>query len=242
VAVGFAGVFYTLVMFAQSLGFGVGAAGVKDFSTSGSPLGDLSTSYVGSAMAAGIDFGAMVSAFASALGTATGASRILFALGRDGFITRRLGDASDRTGSPANALFVIMVIAISIVIGLRVAGVSSANAFFYMGTIGVLSMLVAYIVIQIGAARFLHFGGRESPWRIIVIGLALAAIIYTLYKQVWPRPAFPYDLFPLMVAAWALIGGAITFAFPGLARRIGIGLSEAEGIRPAVPRSGEAEM
>ena len=38
-----------------------------------------------------INLGAGVSAFASALGTATGASRILFAMGRDGFATPRLG-------------------------------------------------------------------------------------------------------------------------------------------------------
>ena len=41
VAVAFCGVFYTIVMLAQSLGFGIGAAGVKAFSSSSAPLGDL---------------------------------------------------------------------------------------------------------------------------------------------------------------------------------------------------------
>jgi amino acid transporter len=63
-------------------------------------------------MADAISFGVMVSAFASALGTATAGSRMLFALCRDGFLSRRLGETSDRTGSPANALVVVMVIAI----------------------------------------------------------------------------------------------------------------------------------
>jgi amino acid transporter len=63
-------------------------------------------------MADAINFGVMVSAFASALGTATAGSRMLFALCRDGFLSRRLGETSDRTGSPANALVVVMVIAI----------------------------------------------------------------------------------------------------------------------------------
>jgi amino acid transporter len=229
-AVGFAGVFYTLVMFAQSLGFGVDADGVQAFATSGSPLGDLSTSYVGSTMADAINLGAMISAFASALGTATGASRILFALGRDGFVTRRLGEASPRTGAPVNALAVIMVIALGVIIAFRINDTSSANVFFYMGTIGVLSMLVAYVVIQLGAARFLHLGRRESPWRIVIIGLALCAIGYTLYKQVWPRPASPYDTFPYIVGAWAVLGILITVVFPAFTRRIGIGLSAAEGI------------
>jgi amino acid transporter len=230
VAVGFCGVFYTIVMLAQSLGFGIDAAGIKAFSTSSSPLGELSKTYVGSGMQDAINFGAMLSAFASCLGCAAGASRILFALGRDGFLTRRLGDASDRTGSPANALAVVMLFGLAVTIALRINGTTSVNAFFYPGTIGVLSMLVAYFVIQFGAAKFLHLERREPRWRVIVIVLALAAIVYTFYKQVWPKPVYPYDLFPLMIAAWAALGVAITVAFPRLTRRIGRNLAEAEGI------------
>ena len=230
VAVGFCGVFYTIVMLAQSLGFGIDEAGIKAFSTSSAPLGDLSKSYVGSGMADAINFGATVSAFASCLGCAAGASRILFALGRDGFITRRLGDASRRTGSPANALAVVMIFGLAVAIALRINDTTAVNAFFYPGTVGVLSMLVAYFVIQFGAAKFLHLERREPRWRVIVIALALAAIVYTFYKQVWPKPAYPYDLFPLIIAAWAALGVAITLAFPRLTRRIGRNLAEAEGI------------
>jgi amino acid transporter len=217
-------------MLAQSLGFGIDAAGIKAFSTSSAPLGDLSKQYVGSGMEDAINFGATLSAFASCLGCAAGASRILFALGRDGFLTRRLGDASSRTGSPANALAVVMSFGIVVTILLRLNGTSAVNAFFYPGTAGVLSMLIAYFVIQIGAAKFLHLEHREPRWRAIIVALAAAAIVYTFYKQVWPKPAYPYDLFPLIIAAWAAAGAAITFAFPALTRRIGRGLSEAEGI------------
>jgi amino acid transporter len=230
VAVGFCGVFYTIVMLAQSLGFGINEAGVKAFSTSSAPLGDLSKRYVGSAMEDAINFGATLSAFASCLGCAAGASRILFALGRDGFLTRKLGDASSRTGSPANALAVVMTFGLVVTILLRLNDTTAVNAFFYPGTAGVLAMLIAYFVIQIGAAKFLHLERREPRWRVVIVALATAAIVYTFYKQVWPKPAYPYDLFPLIIGAWAVLGAAITIAFPGLTRRIGRGLSEAEGI------------
>jgi amino acid transporter len=235
VAVGFCGVFYTIVMLAQSLGFGLDAAGIKAFATSGAPLGDLSKKYVGSGMADAINLGATISAFASCLGCAAGASRILFALGRDGFLNRRLGDASSRTGAPAHALAVVMVFGIAVAVALRINGTTSTNVFFYLGTLGVLSMLVAYFVVQFGAAKFLHLERREPRWRVIVVGLAVAAIVYALYKQVWPRPAHPYDTFPLMIAGWSLLGIAITLAFPGLTRRIGRGLADAEGMGKAPP-------
>jgi amino acid transporter len=226
----FCGVFYTIVMLAQSLGFGIDAKGVQAFATSGAPLGDLSKDYVGSWMQDLINFGATLSAFASCLGCAAGASRILFALGRDGFVTRRLGDASSRTGAPANALAVVMTFGIAVAVILRINGTTSTNVFFYLGTTGVLAMLVAYFVIQLGAGKFLHLEGREPRWRVVIIGLAMAAIVYTLYKQVWPKPAYPYDIFPLLIAGWAVLGIAITLAFPALTRRIGEGFKHAEGI------------
>jgi amino acid transporter len=229
-AVGFCGVFYVIVMLAQSLGFGIDGAGIKAFSSSSAPLGDLSKQYMGKGMEDAINFGATLSAFASCLGCAAGASRILFALGRDGFITRRLGDASRRTGAPANSLAVVMVLGLLATIALRINHTNVVNAFFYPGTIGVLSMLIAYFVIQFGAAKFLHWEKREPRWRVLILGLATAAIVYTFYKQVWPKPAYPYDVFPLVIAGWSLLGIGITLAFPALTRRIGRGLAEAEGI------------
>ena len=219
-AVAVTGAFYVIVMLAQSLGFGIDAAGVKAFAGSGSPLGDLSKKFIASGFADAINFGAMVSAFASALGTATGASRILFALGRDGFATRRLGDASRRTGAPVNALAVVMAIAVATVIALRIYGTSAANVFFYMGTIGVLSILVAYIVTNLGAAKFLVLDRRENPAQLAIIAIAIAALVYVLYKNV-AGVAYPYKWFPYLVLAWLVIGAAIVVAAPGLARRIG---------------------
>src|SRR5204862_1381162 len=105
-------IFYILCQLAQTLGFGTDKAGVDAFSGSFTPLADLGHTYIGSAMADVINLGAAVSGFASALGTATGASRILFAMGRDGFVSPRLGSSSYRTGAPAVALDCVMHVAV----------------------------------------------------------------------------------------------------------------------------------
>jgi amino acid transporter len=227
-AVGFTGVFYVIVMMAQSLGFGIDEEGVKAFSSSSSPLGDLSKSYVNKGMADAIDAGATVSAFASALGTATAGSRMLFALTRDGFISRRLGQPSPRTGSPANALAVVMLAAVTTFVALRINGTTPANAFFYAGTIGVLAILVGYMVTNLGALRFLFWERRVPLWQAVIPLIAIAILVYVLYKNVYPRPAHPYDTFPYAVLGWLVIGAAIVLFVPGLARRIGARLTREE--------------
>lgn len=58
--------------------------------------------------------------------------------------------------------------------------------------------------------------------------------MYTFYKQVHPTPPHPYDLFPFIIGGWAVLGIGVTLVFPALARRIGQGLAEAEGLA-AVP-------
>jgi amino acid transporter len=225
-----AGGFYIVVIIAQTWGFGTDAAGVKAFGSSSSPLGDLSKSYVGSGLSDLINLGATISAFASGLGTATAGSRILFAMARDGFASRRLGQASRRTGAPAGALAVVMTIGLAVVIVQRIVGTSPANAFFYPGTIGVLSLLVAYIVTNLGAIRFLFIAARRAPiWQLSIPIIAIAFLGYTIYKNV-KGTTFPYDRFPIVVAIWLVVGAAITVLFPRLTRSIGESLARREGI------------
>ncbi len=224
------GGFYIVVIIAQTLGYGTNAAGVKAFSGSAAPLGDLSRQYVGSTLSDLINLGAMVSAFASGLGTATAGARILFALARDGLASSPLGRTSQRTGAPAGALTVVMVIAMSAIVVQRIVGTSAVNAFFYPGTIGVLSLLVAYIVTNLGAIRFLWIRARRAPlWQIPIPLIAIAFLGYTIYKQISGQ-SFPYDRFPYVVLAWLLIGLMLVLSAPGLARRLGEGLARREGI------------
>ena len=123
-----------------------------------------------------------------------------------------------------------MTIAMTAVVVQRIVGTSAANAFFYPGTIGVLSLLVAYIVTNVGALRFLFIAARRAPlWQIVIPIVAIAFLGFTIYKNI-EGTAFPYDRFPFVVGAWLLVGLAIAFAFPGLARSIGAGLAQREGL------------
>jgi hypothetical protein len=92
----------------------------------------------------------------------------------------------------------------------------------------VLSLLVAYIVTNVGAMRFLFWERRVALWQAVVPLLGIAALVYVLYKNVYPRPAHPYDVFPFAVLGWLLVGLGIVALVPGLARQIGARLTREE--------------
>jgi amino acid transporter len=226
------GIFYILCILIQTWGFGVNKAGVAAFSSSGAPLGDLAKSYIGSWMSDLINIGATVSAFASGLGAATAGARILFALSRETRFEQSLGRASTRTGAPAGALVVVLIVGVGAIIVQRIANVSATNAFFYPGTLGVLSLLVAYIVTNVGAISFLFVRARRAPlYEIVIPVLGILFLGYTIYRNVTGQ-SFPYSRFPLVVGIWLAIGLVIILAMPKLAKRIGASLARDEGLEP----------
>ena len=86
----FGGVYFFVVTAVEVMGFGTSAKGVTAFINSTSLIGDLGTSYVASWLGTIITAGAMISAFGCALASTVGASRLAFAMGRDGVLPARL--------------------------------------------------------------------------------------------------------------------------------------------------------
>jgi amino acid transporter len=218
------GIFYFFCMLSQTLGFGTNAAGVEAFATSASPLGQLSNTYVGEVLEDAINLGATLSAFGSALGTATAGSRVLYALSRDALReSHPLARISTRSGAPIGALALVMAVGFGGLIAQRIAGTNAVYAFFYPGTIGVLSLMVAYIATNIGAIRHLFFGppgNRRPMWQIVIPILGIAFLVLTIYENVTEQVA-PFTRFPWYVLAWLAVGALIVAAAPHLVRRIG---------------------
>jgi amino acid transporter len=231
-AIAFGAVFYVVCMIAQTLGFGTDAPGVHAFGSSGAPLGDLARSYIGSPMADILDLVAVFSAVGAGLGCASVAARMLFALGRDGVLNRGLSGVSASTGAPATALAVELGFSLAFVVGFALAGTTATNTFFYLATIGILNLLVMYVVTNLGALRYLFLSGvRRAPlWETVLPVGGIAFAIYTIYKNVWPVPPRPFDLFPYIVAGWLAVGLASVWLVPGLAVRIGSQLRARTGV------------
>ena len=208
-AVVFGAVFYLACITVQTLGFGTDAAGVSGFRQSQAPLGDLARRYVGTPLAALLDLGAALSALGAGLGGVTVAARMMFAFGRDGLTPRRLSGVSAATGVPRRALAAEMLIGLVLLTAFRLAGSSALNTFFYLATVGTLSLLVMYVLTNVAAAWHL---GRRSPAQLVPLAAGVLIAGFVLYHNVWPVPPAPYRFFPYLVLGWLLAGRALRSA------------------------------
>ena len=211
VAIVVGGLFYVACTAVQSMGFGTDAAGAEQFAASGAPLGDLATAYVGRGMAIALDVAAIISALGAGLGCASVSARMLFALGRDRRVDARLAGVSAATGAPARGLAFVMVFDVVTLVVFAIFGAEPMDVFFYLATIGVLSLLAMYVLTNAAALRFLAAGGGRAELVLPVAGIAVA--VYVLYHNIWPVPDFPFDVFPYLVGAWLLVGVALALRY-----------------------------
>ncbi|TMM01598.1 MAG: APC family permease [Actinobacteria bacterium] len=208
-AIAVGAVFYVACEAVQTLGFGLDRAGTKAFAGSQAPLSDLAGTYVGAGLADVLSLAAVVSAVGAGLGCASVAARMLYALGRDRRLPETLAGVSG-TGAPAAGLAFVLTLDLLGLIAFAAAGTPAQKVFFYLATIGVLELLVMYAITNVAAVRFLLERGRRREALLPIAGIAVAG--YVFYRNVWPVPDPPFNLFPYVVAAWLAIGVAVALS------------------------------
>jgi amino acid transporter len=236
----FGGVFYTLGTAVEMLGFGTSTSGVTAFSSSASLFGTLGQEYVTAAVGNIVTLGTTISAIGCCLATTVAASRLLFAMNRGSMKENRLSRVSARSGAPVGATFLVTgLAAVLIVITWLFITHTVFDLFAASGTIGTLSLLVAYGLFSAGAWYYLCIrsprrGIRANRLDYVVPLLAIAVIAYTMYRNVSPWPSAAAGRADIIIAGvWVLAGIALIVALPRTARRIASSLSHDEGLAEA---------
>ncbi|MGD0374826.1 MAG: APC family permease [Streptosporangiaceae bacterium] len=234
----FGGVYFVVVTAVEVMGFGTSASGIKAFIASTSLIGDLGTSYVSSWLGTVITAGAMISAFGCALACTVGASRLVYAMSRDGIMPEQFSHVSPRRRTPivaaAGVALAVYVIVAFTWFGLRG---DPFGLFLQSGVIGTLILLVVYILATIGMVRLVFFTGQTAVrrWEIAIPVLGLIVLAYTLFRNVWPLPTGVAWWGPSVAIAWLVIGIIGALARPAATRRAGELLTAAEGLGGSAP-------
>ena len=190
---------------------------IHELSTATVPLVTVTDKFVAGWMGDLVNFGAVFSAFGAALALAVGASRILFAHGRDAgpVMLRRTSRA---TGAPVGAL--IWVGAGSLLTLLLFITESLATRAVTIIETYASDLLIAAYTLVVAAAIIFTIRRGMSPIKTVILVIGLAILGYIVKGTFVPFPAPPYSWDALAAAITLLAGIVLPFAYPPLRRGI----------------------
>ena len=221
------GVFFVAMTAIAMMAFGTDAAGVSAFTDSQALFGDLAQRFVAGWVADLIIVGAAFSAAACCLASLVGASRLIFALSRDGLGPAALAAVHPTRAVPhlAATACAVAVAAVQL-IGWTLLHAKPFDVFTIAGAAGTLVLLVAYAMACLGTVRlFLGSDAKAlSRWEVVIPILGLAMLGYTVFRNVVP--------WPVGMSQWG----------PGLAIAVLAGVIAVSAARPAATRSAGAKL
>jgi amino acid transporter len=207
----FTGIFFVFVAYCEVIGYGTD--GLKALSNSQAPLDDLALRYASPRLAIFLDLAAATSCFSGALGALAAAARIVFALGRAGLAPALAAvHPVHRTPSAAVSLTAILIILPFIVCA---PFTGAGNYYSDSSTIGVLALILIYI--GVGAAETVEgWRDRRLIWSAACT-LGPLLLVWVLYRNIYPVPEFPNNLWPYAAFIWVIASLALIRLRPRVA-------------------------
>lgn len=205
------GLFFMFVAYCEVAGFGT--QGIGQLATSQAPLNDLALRYGSPALAIALDLAAATSCFCGVLGCLAAAGRVLFALGRAG-LSPTLGSTHPRHSTPSAAISATaVVIIVPFLIAAPMTG--GGNYYSYTTTVAVLALILVYI--GVGTAEALEAWRAGRPvWSLLCTSGPLL-LLWVLYRNIYPAPSYPNNLWPYVALAWMLCALGLIRARPAVA-------------------------
>ncbi len=200
------GLFFVFVSYSQTVGFGLSAKGVADFSSQLTPFNTLTERFLNTNFAAVINLGAAISFFSCALAAVNAGSHILFALSRDGYVPQTLGTLDEHSNVPRRAIAVVFPVGLAL-LGLGwILWTSPVTVIGNLSGLGTFGALVSYGLVVVGSLRSYWLSDvAERKFHVIILQiLGLGVLFYVLYGNIYPVPPSPVNLFPYITLAYFL--------------------------------------
>ena len=211
---------------------------VKALAASPVPLVSVTNHFVSPWFGDLVNWGAVLSSFGAALALMVGASRMVFALGRDGVASRVLTRTSAATGAPTGAIFVVSAASLALLVAFLWQA-QATTAVAEILTYGADLIIAAYFLAVV-AALVLVIRAR-MPWhRGAILGVGVLVLGYVAKETFDPLPSGPYR-WDFIAAVATLVAGV---ALPMVSARLREGLATSPLLRvgaaaligPATPR------
>ena len=197
------GLFFVGIAYSMVLAVGDDAGMIGD---SSSPLTEI-TRRAGLPWAAGIVYAsACMSSFACVLAMVNAAARIIFSMGRFGFLGRSVGVVHTLHRTPHVA--VTLSCAFTLLACIALLPLGALAAFSYAGTFGTFGFLVVYLLICIASPVDLRRAGAMRVRHAIIGAVGAFLMLVVIFGGLVPMPPWPSNLIPYLFASFVVSGMA----------------------------------
>lgn len=216
-AVALSATLYVIVTYAATIGFGQAALAKGAWFAAASPMGTLATTYVGSWLSVLIDLVIILDALSLAIAIMVTASRIIFALGRDGLLPAVTARTS-RHDTPITGNIIVAVWSTLLLIWAGVTNYGDAvklpnpiEAFNITTSAGSYLVELIYVFLAIFALKLLWNSRHDETglwWKFLAVLLGLATPILAFKGALDPFPTFPNNRGVFIALACIVISAA----------------------------------
>lgn len=201
----FSGAFFIVSSYAMVMSFHTAPVPLDKCST---PLLSMS-SFVGiPALGHIIDAGIMVSFFAAGLANLNAGARMLYKMSQDGLLHNRLGNCHHENQTPHIAVWLSSAVSLTIALCLSAFNVPLMDMVGWLGTLATFGFIYAYLSTSVSAAKLLGQAKQLSFVKVATASASCAVLIFAFVGSVYPLPAYPYNILPLIFGAY-MLGGLI---------------------------------
>ena len=205
------GLFYVFMMYALSAGYGLAdPQNLARFLEDPNPfatLADRNAPWLGQV----ISIAAILGIFSCFVAIHNTTVRVIFSMGRDRLLPRLLGRVHPSWFSPYTAIYAQT--AFTVIVGLAVGvwlGPGATGAYGWLGTVGTVAIVVVYMLSNVALVRFYASRPeRNVLLHVVVPILGVVALAYPLWAVAQPGQDYPFNLVPILVLIWLIIGIAI---------------------------------
>ncbi len=153
-----------------------------------------------------IDAGIMVSFFAAALANLNAGARMLYKMSHDGLLHNRLANCHHENQTPHVAVWLCSAVSLTIAVCLSLFQVALMDIVGWLGTLATFGFIYAYMSTSISAAKLLRQSKQFSIAKIITVSASCAVLIFAFIGSLYPLPAYPYNILPLIFGTYMVVG------------------------------------
>ena len=196
-----AGIFFIVAAYVIVLGFNRYNIPVA---TSSAPLDDLAHAMKLPGLGILVSLGTAISLFTCAVASMLAASRIAFALARQGNLPATLGRLDQRS-RPIVGVGIAALLTMVLTLALA-SFAKPLDIYDWLGTFGTFGCVIAYAMVCAAAPVYLRRKGELRGHHLAIAAGALALLGFVLFGSVYPVPAPPMNVLPWLFAALLAAG------------------------------------